>query len=70
MQRFLDLKTARHRADYRWTLLADVEDPSSVAVHLREARELAAAFRDLPVGALSDAAAEAVRAYEARGRGR
>jgi hypothetical protein len=69
-QRFLNLKTARHRADYKLSTPSDVEDFSSVTVHLREARDLVATFRALPVGGLGDAAAAAIRAYEARSRGR
>lgn len=69
-QRFLNLKSARHHADYKLTRPGDVEEPSTVAVHLREARDLVAVFGDLPTGALREAAERAIRAYEARYWGR
>ena len=69
-QRFLNLKSARHHADYKLYLPGDVEEPSKVAVHLREARDLVAVFSDLPTGALRQAAERAIGAYEERYRGR
>ena len=63
-QRFLNLKAARHRADYKLADGADVDEPVSVAALMHEARELAGAFADLPRGALREAAAGAVVAYE------
>lgn len=69
-QRFLNLKTARHRADYRLAGGADVEDPVAVAALVREARELAEAFKELPRGPLREAAAGAISEYERMYRGR
>jgi uncharacterized protein (UPF0332 family) len=68
-QRFLSLKSARHRADYKLRPPADVEDAEIVAVTLSEARELFDVFQSLPVGARRGAAERAVRAYENRVRG-
>jgi uncharacterized protein (UPF0332 family) len=69
-QRFLNLKTARQHADYRISRPGSVEEPSSVMVHLREARELVDVFGELPTGALREAARRAILAYEGRSRGR
>ena len=69
-QRLLNLKAARHHADYEISGLGGVEEPSSVMVHLREAHDLVVVFRDLPTGALEEAAKQAILAYEARSRGR
>jgi hypothetical protein len=69
-QRFLDLKSARQRADYKLRRPVDVEDAAFVTVQLREARELLAVFGDLPTGGRREAAQRAVRAYDARARGR
>ena len=69
-QRFLDLKAARHRADYRLSQSQGVEDSSSVMVHLREARDLVGMFGELPTGALKEAATRAILTYEGWSRGR
>jgi len=69
-QRFLDLKSARHRADNKLRQPVDVEDAAFVALQLREARELFGVFQDLPTGGRRDAAQRAVRSYDARSRGR
>ena len=69
-QRFLNLKSAQHHADYKLYLPGDVEEPPKVAIHLREARDLVAVFSDLPTGALRQAAERAIGAYEEGYRGR
>ena len=69
-QRFLNLKATRQHADYKISKPGGVEEPSSVMVHLREAHDLVVVFRDLPTGALEEAAKQAILAYEARSRGR
>ncbi len=69
-QRFLNLEAARHHADYKISRHGGVEEPSSVMVHLREARDLVDVFGDLPTGALREAAKRAILVYEGRSRGR
>jgi len=69
-QRFLNLKAARHRADYTLADGLDVDDQATVATLVREARGLVAAFAHLPRGDLRGAAAGAIAAYERMLRGR
>jgi uncharacterized protein (UPF0332 family) len=69
-QRFLDLKAARHRADYQLRDSDDVEDPTSVSALVREARSLVEAFSALPRGGRREAAERAIEAYERTYRGR
>lgn len=68
-QRFLNLKAARHRADYKLADGMDVENLATVGVLVREARVLVHAFEHLPHGDLRGAAVEAIAAYEKMYRG-
>lgn len=68
-ERFTNLRAARNRADYQLSDGLDVDDPTSVAVLVREARALSDAFADLPRGDLREAASRAIAAFDRLYRG-